>query len=128
MERDPPSRADRRHACSPHDRDAPSGAELCRASYTARQVAGCVVLYATGVHKSSDHVVFFQRDPGEGFPPRFSLWHVRSGAAEVMTTTPFATTVSFQTIKQVSEVVVTDAAGRHAVAVQADRSPGPLHW
>lgn len=128
MDRDPRSRDDSQHAYSPPDREPPSGAELCLASYSARQVAGCVVLYATGVHRSSDHMVFFRREPGNAFPPRFSLWHIRSGAVDVLATTPFAATVSFQTMKQVSEVLVTDAAGPHPVPVHADTDAHSLHF
>jgi hypothetical protein len=95
-----------------------AGAELCRARYIAKQVAGHVVLFALGVHQTSGRVVFFRRDPASDFPPHFSLWHVRGGASPVHAVTPFATSVSFQTIKHVAEVLVTDSAGGHLVAVE----------
>ncbi len=95
-----------------------SGAELCQAEYCARQFAGSVVLYAMGVHPSSGCVVFFKRDSGGAFPPGFSLWHIRSGASEVQAVTPFSTSVTFQTIRRVSDVIVTDATGSHRVPVE----------
>lgn len=104
-----------------------SGAELCVAHYQARQIAGCVVIYALGVHQSTGRLVFFQRDPGEHFPPQFSLWHIRSGAPEVHTVTPFSAATSFQTVKQVTSVLVTDAAGRHAVGVEMQTEVTQLH-
>lgn len=97
-----------------------SHAELCMATYCARQIAGCVVLYALGVHHSSGRVVFLRRDPGEDFPPHFSLWHASSGAPEIHAVTPFAASASFQTMKEVRSVVVTDAAGPHVIAVDEE--------
>ena len=107
--------------------DDPSGAELCLANYCARQVAGCVVLYANGIHQSSGCVVFFRRDPGAAFPPHFSLWHVHSGASELHAVTPFSVSVSFQTMKQVPSVLVTDATGRHLVTVEEKSETAHLH-
>lgn len=95
-----------------------SGAELCEAEYCARQFAGSVVLYAMGVHPSAGCVVFFKRESGSAFPPCFSLWHIRSGASELQAVTPFSTSVTFQTIRRVSDVIVTDAAGSHRVTVE----------
>ncbi len=90
------------------------------ATYSARQIAGCVVVYAVGVHQSSGHTVFFRRDPGEQFPPQFSLWHAHSGVPEIHTVTPFAASVSFQTMKEVRSLVVSDAAGTHVVPVEEE--------
>lgn len=98
--------------------EASDDAELCLAEYCARQFAGSVVLYAIGVHLTSGCAVIFRRDSGDSFPPSFSLWHIRSGASELQTVTPFSTSVAFQTIKRVSHVVVTDAAGTHRVPVE----------
>ena len=101
-------------------------AELCVARYVAQRVAGHVVLFALGVHHATGCVVFFRREPGDAFPPRFSLWHVRAEPPELHVLTPFAASISFQTTRKVERIDILDARGSMSISV--DDLPEPaLH-
>lgn len=104
--------------------DSSGLADLCAGSYIARRVAGHIVLFALGVHHAAGFNVFFRREPGDAFPPCFSLWHVRSTDPELHVLTPFAATALFQTTHHVECVEVVDANGRRKVVVdQPDQTP-----
>jgi hypothetical protein len=89
--------------------------ELCIGSYRVERALGTVFIFAFGVHRTSGHHVFLRRDPGDEFPPRFSLWHVHLEAPALHALTPFAACASFQTMHEVGAILITDAAGTHRV-------------
>lgn len=99
---------------------------LCAAHYVAEQVGGHVVLFALGVHSGSGGVVFFRRESGDEFPPRFSLWHIRhSPGLQVLT--PFSATMSFQTMRRVESIEVVDARGVQQVRVSDTSNAQLIH-
>ena len=92
-------------------------AELCTAHYVAEQIGGHVLIFAIGAHSNSGCTVVLRREPGEEFPPRFSLWHVRGGSPELQVVTPFSATASFQSMQRVESVAIVDARGAREVPV-----------
>ena len=95
----------------------PPSPERCAATYVVQHMAGHIVIFAIGVHHVAGCVVFFRREPGEDFPPRFSLWHLRSDEPELHVLTPFAATTSFQTTRKIDGVEVLDAHGSRTITV-----------
>ena len=96
---------------------AAPNAELCVGRYTAQRVPGHVLIFAAGVHRSAGCVVFFRREAGDDFPPRFSLWHVRPHAPGLHAVTPFSAWTAFQTTRDVDQVQILDASGSQSITV-----------
>lgn len=89
--------------------------------YRAVQIAGQVILSATGCLRRGGIRVFFDQKPIRIFPPEFDLCQDDSGVGpEVLT--PFCALTSFHADNPVERVVVHDRRGRHEVRVE----PGEL--
>lgn len=85
--------------------------QLCVASYRVLRAFGNVVVFAIGMHRTSGFLTYLSRDPGDDFPPRFSLWHVQSNQPTLYALAPFAVSLTFQTTLDLSHVEIRDAAG-----------------
>ena len=95
--------------------------ELSVGYYRAVQIAGLVILSATGCLRRGGIRVFFDQKPIRIFPPEFDFVQDASGfGPEVLT--PFCVLTTFQADNPVERVVVHDRLGRHEVKVE----PGEL--
>lgn len=103
-----------------------SCAEPCAACYLAQRVAGHIVIFAMGVHFASGCVIFFRREPGDVFPPRFCLWHLCSDSPQLHFLTPFSACTSFQTTRRVDRIEILDAHGCRTIAVDDLPESPPL--
>lgn len=96
---------------------------LCAAQYSATIVqipdgGDEVFIQASGVHPTSGYEVFFQKSPLDVYPPEFSLWHVKPSGPALDVITPFSKFTGFRAGGVVKQVTISDAKGRHTVAVQ----------
>ena len=92
--------------------------DLCVGTYRVLRAFGNVVVFATGLHRTSGFLAYLVREPGDDFPPRFTLWHVRSDQPTLYIVTPFATSISFQTTRDLQHVEIRDATGLNLTAVE----------
>lgn len=98
-------------------RDSPR-LELCVAEYRAQQSSGTVMIFATGLHRTSGFQASFAIEDSADGVPRVALWHVRQGGAVLFSVTPFSASISVQSVADVATVRVRDAAGPHEIAVE----------
>jgi hypothetical protein len=101
--------------------------EPCVAQYRVERTCGTITVFATGVHRTSGFVTYLTREPGGDFPPRFSLWHVRSTEPQLYVVTPFASWISFQTTRDVDTLEVRDARGVTCLEVEEVYGDPLLH-
>src|SRR5580704_3444600 len=101
----------------------PPSPDICLARYsvTLAQIpdgGSRVFILAEGVHPTSGYEVFFHKSPLSVYPPEFSLWHVKTAGPILEVITPFAKFTGFAAEGAVDIVKITDAAGRHEIAVK----------
>lgn len=99
-------------------KDALAAVELCAGKYTAQQVPGSVVVFATGLHPTAGYQTFFDELPITVFPPEFRLMHIRPTGPAAQVVTPFHVHTSFPAKDKVERVIIHDADGKHEVAVE----------
>lgn len=95
--------------------------ELSVGYYRAVQIAGQVILSATGCLRRGGIRVFFEQKPIRIFPPEFDFCQDTTGVGPDVLT-PFCVLTTFHADDPVERVVVHDRRGRHEVAVE----PGEL--
>ena len=97
-------------------------ANLCNefgdVKYLAKWADGKVNLTASGKHNTGGFQVSLKQSPAEIFPPQFTLVHKRPDGIVTQAITPFTATASFAAAEKPKAVTVTDARGRHSVAVE----------
>lgn len=86
--------------------------------YSAFQIAGSVVIIASGKHKVPEHAVQFQDTPIAVFPPEYKLVHIASSDPTTQVENPFVAYISFPATDAVDRVVVHDANGRREIKVE----------
>lgn len=97
--------------------------ELSVGYYRAVQIAGQVILSATGCLRRGGIRVFFEQKPIRIFPPEFDLLQESSGAGPDVLT-PFCVLTTFQADNLIERVAVHDRWGRHEVAVEQGELAG----
>ena len=96
----------------------PSGSELGRATYSAQQVPGAVIIFATGCHPTTGYVDFFEQSPLRIFPPQFIFRTIPPTGMVLQVITPFSIWVMFGASDPVETVTVFDADGSHEIKVE----------
>lgn len=94
------------------------GVEWEKVRYRANQVPGGVIIMADGEHNTSGYEAFFEQLPIDIFPPQFALKHRRPEGSTLDVITPFHVNTSFKASDKIDEVIIHDATGKHAVAVE----------
>jgi len=84
--------------------------------YNAFQIAGSVVIIASGKTKVAGHSVRFQDTPAAVSPPEYKLVHASDPAAQVEL--PFVAYTVFPAEDDVNRVVIHDASGRREIEVE----------
>ena len=92
--------------------------ELGDVKYSAKWAEGKVTLTASGKHNTGGYQVSLKQSPAEVFPPQFTLVHKRPDGIVTQAITPFTVTATFAAAEKPKTVMVTDARGRHSVAVE----------
>jgi hypothetical protein len=93
--------------------------ELCSAtSYSAQQVPGSVLIFASGMHPTNGYTTYFQQLPPDVYPPEFNLMHTKPDAQAGDIIAPFIVYTAFPAKQKVEKVTVYDAKGKHEVAVE----------
>ena len=95
-----------------------SSLEACVGKYSAQQVPGAVLIFATGAHSTAGYKVLFEELPIDVYPPEFRLVHEKPAGQAAQVVTPFSVNASFRAAKKIDQVYVHDAKGRHAVKVE----------
>lgn len=96
----------------------PNGSELGRATYSAQQVPGAVIIFATGCHPTTGYVDFFEQSPLRIFPPQFIFRTIPPTGMVLQVITPFSIWVMFGASDPVETVTVFDADGSHEIKVE----------
>lgn len=96
----------------------PIGSELGRATYSAQQVPGAVIIFATGCHPTTGYVDFFEQSPLRIFPPQFIFRTIPPTGMVLQVITPFSIWVMFGANDTVETVTVFDADGSHEIKVE----------
>lgn len=96
----------------------PYGSELGRATYSAQQVPGAVIVFAMGCHPTSGYVDFFEQSPLRIFPPQFIFRTIPPSGIVLPVLTPFSLWVMFEATEPVETVTVHDADGAHEIKVE----------
>ncbi len=99
-----------------------AAADLCNETgdvkYSAKWAEGKVTLTASGKHNTGGYQVSLKQSPAEIFPPQFTLVHKRPEGIVTQAITPFTVMASIAAVEKPKVVTVTDARGRHSVAVE----------
>ncbi len=97
-------------------------ADLCNETgdvkYSAKWAEGKVTLNASGKHNTGGYQVSLKQGAAEIFPPQFTLVHKRPEGIVTQAITPFTVTATVAAAEKPKAVTVTDARGRHSVAVE----------
>lgn len=96
----------------------PNGSELGRATYSAQQVPGAVIIFAMGCHPTSGYIDFFEQSPLRIFPPQFIFRTIPPTGIVLPVLTPFSIWVMFEASEPVETVTVQDADGSHEIKVE----------
>lgn len=96
----------------------PNGSELGRATYSAQQVPGAVIIFAMGCHPTSGFIDFFEQSPLRIFPPQFIFRTIPPTGIVLPVLTPFSIWVMFEASEPVKTVTVHDADGAHEIKVE----------
>ncbi len=96
---------------------APGGA-----TYMASQTQGEVILKATGEHPTGGYETKLVMSPLRIYPPQWMLAVQKPDGPATQAMTPFEVTASFQAREPVKAVHVSDAEGKHEVAVDQARN------
>ncbi|HKV36254.1 MAG TPA: hypothetical protein VJP89_18090 [Pyrinomonadaceae bacterium] len=96
----------------------PNGSELGRATYSAQQVPGAVIIFAMGCHPTSGYIDFFEQSPMRIFPPQFIFRTIPPTGIVLPVLTPFSIWVMFEASEPVETVTVHDADGAHEIKVE----------
>lgn len=96
----------------------PNGSELGRATYSAQQVPGAVIIFANGCHPTSGYIDFFEQSPLRIFPPQFIFRTIPPTGIVLPVLTPFSIWVMFEASEPVETVTVYDADGAHEIKVE----------
>ena len=86
--------------------------------YSAQQVPGAVLIFASGSHTTSGYKVRFQDTPIAVFPPEYQFMHVKPTGIVLQVVTPFSAHTSFPATTTVKQVVVHDKQGKHHIDVE----------
>ena len=96
----------------------PNGSELGRATYSAQQVPGAVIIFAMGCHPTTGYTDFFEQSPLRIFPPQFIFRTIPPTGIVLQVITPFSIWVMFGASDPVETVTVFDADGSHEIKVE----------
>lgn len=99
-------------------KDSSANVELCAGNYTAQQVPGSVIVFATGLHPTAGYQTFFDELPITVYPPEFRLMHIKPTGPAAQVITPFHVYTSFPAEEKVDRVIIHDANGKHEVSVE----------
>ncbi|MCA9704873.1 MAG: hypothetical protein KDK70_03370 [Myxococcales bacterium] len=103
-------------------------ATLWTGRYRAQQQGDKVVVFAEGQAPTPNTKVWLQFGPERIFPPIIELWQQPPPGLQIQLMTPFSVHTSFVSEPALETVMVRDAEGRHAVAVEQLPAPdGPPH-
>jgi hypothetical protein len=97
----------------------PAGWELAaKGEYSAIQRAGEVTIRARGENPTGGWEMKLAQSPLRIWPPQWMLASKKPDGIATQAFTPFDVSTSFKSDQPVKQIVVTDAAGRHEVAVE----------
>jgi hypothetical protein len=89
--------------------------------YSASQTPGEVILKATGQHLTGGYETKLVMSPLRIYPPQWMLAVKKPTGLVTQALTPFEVTASFKANEPVKALHVSDAAGKHEVAVDRAR-------
>ena len=92
-----------------------------KATYTASQTPGEVIIRATGENPTGGYKVKLYQSPLRIWPPQYMLAHKRPDGIVTQAFTPFDVTALFKSNEPIKQVVVSDASGKHTVTVDQAR-------
>lgn len=92
-----------------------------RASYTASQTPGEVIIKAIGQCPTAGYEVKLVESMLRIWPPQYMLAHKKPDGIVAQVLTPFEVTASFKATDPIGAVIVTDADGRNEVKVDQAR-------
>ena len=92
-----------------------------KASYTASQTPGEVIIVARGVHPTGGYQTKLVQSPLRIWPPQYLLVMKKPDGPATQALTKFDVNASFKATDVIKAVVVTDGAGKHEVPVDQAR-------
>ena len=94
------------------------GKGAAQATYRTEQRDKTVTIFADGTNSSGGWKNALTQLPMDIFPPEFKFVQTRPSGPSIQVITPFAVRATFEAGTPVQNVFVTDAGGRHKVAVK----------
>jgi hypothetical protein len=98
--------------------------EFGRGKYQAKQVAGEIVVTATGDTPTPNYKVWLATGPERSFPPVLELWRMKPVGVQAQILTPFSVHLTFDTGNQpIDSILIRDTDGVHEIMVEQFDSP-----
>ena len=91
--------------------------ELGSGSYSARTVAGGILLQAEGMTPTPNYTVWLEKGMIDVFPPEYSLFWIPPEGMQVTMLASFQADILLKTDQGIAIIVVHDADGEHLVPV-----------